>query len=52
MGYIWVLILILYVNPNKTHKPIKPDGYEYEFYLLIPDGYDFGYGYAFENEYG
>ena len=50
LGYelhVGLLFFILYVNPNKTRKPIKPNGYGYGFYFLIPDGYRYGYGYDF-----
>jgi len=31
------------MNPNKIHRPTKPDRYGYEFYFLIPGGREYEY---------
>jgi len=44
-----VILCTLYMHPNKTRNPEKPDGYEYGYGYnhSKPDGYEYAYVYYF-----
>ena len=51
MGCTLISIFIVYGNPNKIHKPVKPLGMDVSFILQYPMGMGIGMSTIFLNGY-